>query len=65
MKKLSLVLLLVVGLGVGSAGMVQADPIVGRGWPPWYAFLFGGLAPALSPWGGNSNSTSGRSSLDL
>ena len=41
MKKLALVLLLVMGLGVVSAGMVQATAItVGD---PWYAF-FAGLA---------------------
>ena len=44
MKKLSLVLLLVLGLGVMSAGMVQADPIV-VGNPLWYSFLFGPAAP--------------------
>ena len=40
MKKLSLVLIVVLGLGVVSAGMVQADPIT-VGNPLWYAFLFG------------------------
>jgi hypothetical protein len=40
MKKLSLVLLLVVGLCVGQVGMVQANPIV-VGNPLWYAFCAG------------------------
>jgi hypothetical protein len=62
MKKLSLVLLLVLSLGVVSAGMVQADPIV-VGNPQWYAFLFDfpptfavgtsngvGINPGTPPW---------------
>jgi hypothetical protein len=40
MKKLSLVLIVVLGLGMISAGMVQADPIA-VDTPLWYAFLFG------------------------
>jgi hypothetical protein len=39
MKKLALVLLLVMGLGVGSAGMVQADNPINLG--TWYEFEFG------------------------
>jgi hypothetical protein len=38
MKKIALVLLLVGGLGVMSAGLVQASPVVVGG--PWYAFVF-------------------------
>ena len=62
MKKLSLVLILVMGLGMVSAGMVQADPIV-VGNPQWYAFEFDfpptfavgisnsvGVNPGAPPW---------------
>jgi hypothetical protein len=62
MKKLCLVLLFVLGLGMVSAGMVQASAIT-VGNPSWYAFLFDfppsfavgtsngvGIDPGNPPW---------------
>jgi hypothetical protein len=44
MKKLALVLVLVMGIGVMSVGMVQAD-VINVGNPQWYAILFGPANP--------------------